>query len=201
MAKNTRACRGCRKIIQKGAKKCIYCGTYQWKHHESQQRERNLKIVNLLNSGDYTLQQVSNMFGITTRERVRQIYISITNKPYAKKYGEKQKNIKEIKKLEKLREVKYRCRGCGKLVTYGESKQKNRYCLDCFNILNVENRLPYVLLQCLGCSKKFHPFRNWQLVKAATLFHSMECYTNYRKSHNMLGRHRKTTALDALHNK
>jgi hypothetical protein len=161
-------------------------------------RERNLKIVSMLDSGNYTLQDVANLFGISSRERARQIYVATANQPYAYKHGKKQKILKELKHLEKMKEIKYQCRGCGKLVTYGQSAQKSRYCSACSHISEVERRIPYIYLQCLGCSKKFHPYRNWQLTRAVSLFHSIDCYIKYRKTHGMLGYGNRTKALSVL---
>src|SRR3990167_5138465 len=108
MAKNMRVCPSCKKTIAKLSKKCPFCNAYQKNYVQSPLRERNLKIVSMLDSGDYKLQDVANLFGKLTRERVRQIYKSITNQPYAGKYGKKQKKLNEIKQAQKLNTIKYR---------------------------------------------------------------------------------------------
>jgi len=203
MAHKFRLCVRCGEKIKKLQKKCPYCHTLQKTYVQSQSplRERNLKIVNLLDSGDYTLQDIANLFPPLTRERVRQIYKTTANQPYASKHGKKQRIVKELLQIQKLKTPRFRCRGCGKIVTYEESKHRWRYCLKCYNISEVEQRTPYIYLQCLGCNKKFHPYRNWQQVKAATLFHSMDCYIKYRRSHGMFGYGKRVKALDAFSEK
>ena len=68
-------CQYCHKEIPKSSRKCPECGKYCYKMYyaDSPFKKRNKEIVRLLEAGNYTLNSVGEMFGIS-RERARQIY-------------------------------------------------------------------------------------------------------------------------------
>lgn len=138
--------------------------------------KRNKQIVKMLKSGDFTLQMVGDHYGIT-RERARQIYRTTTGTPYDCYRGKKLN--KEKGKLNKihLKEVKFLCKACHSPVTHKDGRYKHHLCSKCHEIMNKEQRDPYVVNLCLNCDKPFHPSRNRKRLKGFRgFFGSRKCY-------------------------
>jgi predicted DNA-binding protein YlxM (UPF0122 family) len=123
-------------------------------------KARNEVLINLVDSGDYSLAEIGEMLSIS-RERVRQKYFDLTGRSVTA-YAKKRREEKERKQKEKLNSVKFICAGCGKPVTYGERGNAVKYCEPCYIDVKKNQRKVTVTYRCENpdCQKIFHPFRS-----------------------------------------
>ena len=164
-------------------KVCNFCN-YRIYGAEPEHREMDNQIVSMLDTGDYTLEAVGKVVGLT-RERVRQIYKRQTGNSYGRKYGLKRVELRKEKFKESLKEFKFNCKGCKKPVTKGEASHKSQFCIACHNIWAIDNRDPKVTKVCIGCGIKFNPLRNWKFAGGGNKFHSLRCYLDFMKKNNL----------------
>lgn len=155
---------------------------------EIRKEERNKKLVELYDSGLYTLEQVGGMFDIS-RERVRQIYKRETGKS-ATIRRETKKKVEEIRRQKSLNLVAFKCGACGKPVTHREKGRRHSLCESCNYLQNVKQVAIYTTYVCDGCGVSYHPKRT-SISYAPTNhkkeyypgkhFHTQECYWEFRR--------------------
>lgn len=177
-----RICPQCKEEISKMRKVCNLCN-YRIYGAQPQNKSKDIEIVRLLNTGDYTLQAVGDIYNLS-RERIRQIYKRETGTPYNRKYGQKRVRLKEQKKIESLKLIKFNCKGCGKAVTREEARYNLSYCPDCHYLWKVKRRDPKENRICLNCGVTFHPLRNWKSV-GISRFHSVKCYQDFMRNNGL----------------
>ena len=133
---------------------------YMRKIHIASQRDR--EIIEALDSGEVTLQQVGDRYGIT-RERVRQIYKRETGASAKDNRLSLLRKKRAEEHVQKLKESEYDCSACGDHVIPTTLKRNQpgdrRLCEKCRHILKVEGRDPFTLVECLWCKVSFHPNR------------------------------------------
>lgn len=173
MAKLKRNCPSCNKLIRKANKICPYC-KYVIYLAPNPHLSRNVEIVDLVSSGEYTLQEVGDMYNLS-RERIRQLYFKVTRKSHTDIRRIVQERKKQQKKFLKDETVKFVCLGCGKKVKNKEAQRKRTFCNECFYLYRVRHKDPTVILQCIVCGNQFHPYRNWLFV-GSSLFNSRKCF-------------------------
>lgn len=140
--------------------------------------DRNKNIVRLMELGEFTLQDIGDMYGVT-RERVRQIYHKHTG------HGYKQRMINRQEKLQEILSIPaFNCVECGN-PEYTPIKQEYKLCRDCRRKYRKQERLPWVLFSCDNCGTKFHPFRNRPKGEESK-FCSIKCYME-RRWHKPVG--------------
>lgn len=170
-----RNCKHCGNVINSYTKKCSFCGEYVYSFTEGfTQRARNKLLLRNLRSGNFTLQDVSDRYGIT-RERVRQIWKASEGKGFTK-FRDKQKRTKARERKEFLKTIKFHCSACKKPVTHKEAFRKHNLCKRCSYILMVLKRDPYVLFTCEICGREYHPQRNHKAYNSKRKFCTTECY-------------------------
>jgi DNA-directed RNA polymerase subunit M/transcription elongation factor TFIIS len=155
---------------------------------------RNDTIVQLLNSGRYTLQEIGNKYNIT-RERVRKIYANETGQPY-QLHRKFESRLKQAKIKKKELSVKFICAGCHKPATYSEVSRKKKLCSNCHDLLINQHRNPYIVLQCVVCGATFHPFRDLQYQhKTKNFLCSNRCRMKYLWKINELHLNKKRKSV------
>lgn len=127
-------------------------------------------ITTLLDSGDYTLEQVGKIFGVS-RERIRQIYRRATGKKTRERINKKTEIRK--KRLEKEgAETKFICDGCGKKSPKKDSGKM--FCLDCRKI-SKGGKDPRIKLTCKRCGKIYNPSRSYPYLKYESKYCGKKC--------------------------
>lgn len=132
------------------------------------QTERNIKIVEMMKLGEFTLQEIGDMYGVS-RERIRQIYKRHTGEGYRLRLTNEQKH-----KLEELNSVAFNCVECGN-PEHNDIKEEYKICRECRRKYRKEQRNPYILKKCSYCGDNFHPFRN-RGPKQRNMFCSIRCH-------------------------
>jgi len=144
----------------------------------------NKEIVELMNTGEYTLQQIGDRYRVT-RERIRQIYKEATGKGVNSFRKQRTLAKREIW----LNEIAFICKGCTFPIKRKDRKRGQRnFCSKCRHIQVVEQRDPRVLHSCVWCPGKFHPYRNikYTYFKNRNLFCNQKCYWDWYRC-NMAG--------------
>lgn len=151
--------------------------------------ERDEAAMTLLRGGQFTLDDVGGLFGIT-RERVRQIYKKYAHAGYRQMQKKRQEEVLEQKKQEKERmgnEIRFRCVGCGKEVLRKES-QGRKYCPDCrIWALKYERKMDDLRL-CIQCGKMFPSRRFGNSYFCNQKHHFDFLHVNIIKAYNNLRR-------------
>lgn len=119
--------------------------------------ERNKKLIELAKTGEHTLQQIGDKYGIT-RERVRQIILKKGGTINLYREKNRVERIEEIMRLGE--EIKFYCKACERPVKYKFSFGLHDLCLICSYIRNVAQRNPFIFRTCRTCGNLFHPFSN-----------------------------------------
>jgi len=177
-----RKCPRCGEMSPALRKKCPNCGFYLQKISRKLRKEKQRKtIVSLMETGEFTLREVGEVFGIT-RERVRQVYFEETGKRAAPL--RKARTRRKIK--ERLNEIRFHCRGCGKPVKRKDGYRKWWYCKECSRIMMAKRRDIRVVRYCKMCGASFYPHLNFKAPSIRTrsrtgIFCSRECCFNYRR--------------------
>ena len=139
------------------------------------------EIVELMNTGGYTLQQVGDRYRVS-RERIRQIYKEATGKGVNSFRKQRSLAKREIW----LNEIAFICSGCMFPIKRKDRNQgQHSLCSKCRHIQVVEQRDPTLLYPCVWCPRKFHPYRNtkygYACFKNRNLFCKMKCYWDWSR--------------------
>lgn len=177
-----RQCPNCHKVILKRFKVCPEC-KFRVYGPSISDPERAKKISQMLDSGDYTLQAVGNIFG-KSRERIRQIYKQETGYAYGSKFAKKQKTIKKQLEKERLEKINFYCKACKKPVTKKNGKYLHKFCAECRAIQKKFDD-PTTTAICLNCGNSFHPARNWRRLESSCLFDSFKCFQEFLRKNNI----------------
>lgn len=183
-----RKCPHCGTLARSECKICPVCEEYIddcWE--ELSKTDRNNKMIELLDSGDYTLAEVGEEFDIS-RQRVHQIYKRITGRNYRAriKKERKERARERVKERLSVKPVEKYCVGCGRSLKEAwekhcrkglvDGRKKGRkLCPRCQQI-SQDKRDPKVTFTCSYCGKKFHPFYNWRWTPGVPKFCCRECY-------------------------
>ncbi len=179
--RNKKECQHCGKEILKLAKKCSFCGKYCYSGRftiDSPNKKRNKEIAKMLETGNFTLQQVGEKYGIS-RERVRQLYRTCRKKPYTtvlKKQKKLRKREKETERETRKQTVSFYCRDCNQPVPLSEPHYHQKIiCRSCYLKYKKELREWRITKICKQCGKTFHPYAN----NTQQFLCSNACYTLY----------------------
>lgn len=126
------------------------------------------EIIERIETGDYTLQEVGDWAGIT-RERVRQIVKMKTGNPAQYRLKKERMERQERERVEGL-QVGFYCLACGVAVKNAERDGHQCYCVECSRIRK-SSRIPHIYLKCKICGKLYHPnsrYRNTDMMDSNT---------------------------------
>ena len=177
-------CPNCGYKMLKSQKKCLNCGKMRYERiYKQPMQERNEELVRLVDTGDFTLKEIGNKFGIT-KERVRQRYKISTGKPCRiriKKIIEARNKLKN----EHLEEIAFYCNNCHLPIKFKDKKRKSKYCKEC-GILNKKKGICLsLLLKCDNCGKEYNPNRSSIVAnKFKHHFCTRKCYFEFKKNEN-----------------
>lgn len=129
--------------------------------------ERNEKLIEMCETGQYTLQEVGEKFGIS-KQRVSEIY----KKPYTKN-RERKVQLNKQKLIQKENSIRFYCKACGVGVLTKDGFHLSKLCRSCHDILE-NDRNPYIKRTC-PCGREFHPIR-WERVQKRNRYCSRKCY-------------------------
>jgi hypothetical protein len=151
-------CPNCGYKMLKSQKKCPNCGKMRYERIYKQPKlERNEQLVRMVDTGNFTLEEIGGKFGIT-RERVRQRYKISTGKPCRVRI-EKKIEIRNKLKNEHLEEISFYCNNCNTPVKFKDKKHKSKYCEKC-GILNKKYSICFDnKFICNNCGKEYNPTR------------------------------------------
>ena len=181
--RNKKECQYCHQEILRVAKKCPFCKRlcYAYYFLHTQNKKRNKEMVNLLKTGEFTLQQVGEKYGIS-RERVRQLYKVTTKKPYTTLVEKKQRNRRKTRMIEvetRKHTVSFYCRDCNQPVFGSEYHPHQKIiCKNCYMGYKKELRIWNRINTCTQCEKPFHPYRS----TPNQIFCSSACYTKHGRN-------------------
>lgn len=190
LVRKIRNCESCGERVFKQDRKCIHCHKFTTKYFEAgayrssivsklSTQERNKEIVAKLQTGLYTLEQLAQEYSLT-RERIRQLHKNITGSA-STAHNDRKRLLREQSEQKHLQQIKMRCSGCKKEITYQEGRQRKKYCNDCHNIRMNLYRNPEIQNTCVNCGITFNPKANYKapsiVRKSKTgLFHNKICY-------------------------
>lgn len=141
--------------------------------------ERNKHLVSVAGSGNYTLEELGKMFGIT-RERVRQIYKKCTGKDFSAR-RDRNRKLKNILKVRRGNAIMFNCQSCGSPVSKNQGSRLRKYCRKCRDAMLKDGRDRLITLSCSRCGTKYHPFRSSSFLNIDTNFCSADCYSKFRQ--------------------
>ena len=141
---------------------------------EEEQRQKD--IVDSLNRGTSTLEELSQRYGIS-KQGISHIYYTSTNAPDGTlRQIRKERLSKE--KDNRLKNIKFVCQGCKKPVSFEDGKYLHKYCRDCHKLTQYKRRDVTVTNMCSVCHKPYHPFVNANKEKRSIgYFCSRDCYS------------------------
>ena len=145
--------------------------------------ERGKYIVSSLENGTESIVSLGRKYNIT-RERVSQIYYTITGKKRGE-LREHRSSIRDLAKEKVLSSYKFTCAGCGKDVDHREGHYKRKFCLSCHELSQNKKVSLETTYTCTTCGKKYHPFTNSKHPRKSGYFCSLICY------HKFQGRNKK----------
>jgi Zn finger protein HypA/HybF involved in hydrogenase expression len=160
---------------------CPNCGHNHYDVKPLNKKEdRNRKLIEMLDTGDYSLQDVADKFEIS-RQRVHEIYTRETGSDGFNVRRKKSRKKNAMKNYLERFEFAFYCKGCGRAVRKGWTKARHynatrtKYCPWCHAITK-KKRDPRITFTCAYCAKEFHPFYNWMSTEGYPRFCSRECY-------------------------
>lgn len=179
--RNKKECQYCHKEILKRIKKCPFCRKFcypQMFKVNSPNIKRNREMATMLETGNFTLQQVGEKYNIS-RERVRQLYRVIAKKPYTTLLAKRrriQRRIKIIEEETRKNTVSFYCRDCNQPVPLSEAHYHQKIiCRNCYQKYQRELRSWRITRSCKQCGKTFHPYTS----NTQQFLCSNACYTQY----------------------
>ena len=167
-------------ITQANASRCRSCAGKETAEKLGYSVDRT-KMFAILETGEYTLEQVSKQFGLS-RQRVNQIWKK--NKGFGyRKHIEVVRDLREQRREKFLDSIFYVCLRCKREVSYRENRVRPGwvYCKDCRDIMDNSTYRNYRIVKvCQTCGKDFHPFNNYKSPSSRnkSIFCSMKCYFN-----------------------
>lgn len=139
--------------------------------------EKRQELLNTANTGEYTLSEMGEMYGIT-RSRVGQIIFDATGKNYRTRINKNRKIKRAEKKAYGERLLCY-CQAvdCG-VPVYAKninSGGKRKFC-EAHTLLTKQNKCVTVKFTCARCQIRFYPLRNYVYQGREQKYCSPDCY-------------------------